>query len=157
MGANVESDFAPNGNHHTFATSKGHKHSINKKIEKIMKKMMIALVAMFVMTMSANAQDVNNNSKLSFDRLSSYLELTTSQVEPVKTAMAQFSASMESVYRLQDGSKAGEAWQKVQDSHKATMKKILSEKQYNKYMQMMDLTIRNTTERMMENASADNK
>ena len=122
-----------------------------------MKKMMIALVAMFVMTMSANAQRVNNESKLTFDRLSSYLELTISQVEPVKTAMAQFSASMEAVYRLQDGSKAGEAWQKVQDSHKAAMKKILSEKQYNKYMQMMDLTIRNTTERMMENATADNK
>lgn len=122
-----------------------------------MKKMIFAIVAMFVMTMSANAQNVNNNSKLSFDRLSSYLELTTSQVEPVKTAMAQFSASMESLYRLQDGSKAGEAWQKVQDSHKAAMKKILSEKQYNKYMQMLDLTIRNTTERMMENATADNK
>ena len=122
-----------------------------------MKKMMIALVAMFVMTMSANAQRVNNESKLTFDRLSSYLELTISQVEPVKTAMAQFSASMEAVYRLQDGSKAGEAWQKVQDSHKAAMKKILSEKQYNKYMQMLELTAKNTAERMMENATADNK
>jgi len=119
--------------------------------------MIFALVAMVMMTMSANAQNVNNNSKLSFDRLSSYLELTTSQVEPVKTAMAQFSASMEAVYRLQDGSKAGEAWQKVQDSHKAAMKKILNEKQYDKYMQMMDLTVRNTAERMMENATADNK
>lgn len=122
-----------------------------------MKKMIFALVAMVMMTMSANAQNVNNNSKLSFDRLSSYLELTTSQVEPVKTAMAQFSASMEAVYRLKDGSKAGEAWQKVQDSHKAAMKKILNEKQYDKYMQMMDLTVRNTAERMMENATADNK
>lgn len=122
-----------------------------------MKKMMIALVAMVMMTMSANAQRVNNESKLTFDRLSSYLELTSSQVEPVKTAMAQFSASMEAVYRLQDGSKAGEAWQKVQDSHKAAMKKILSEKQYNKYVQMLDLTAKNTGERMMENATADNK
>ncbi|MBE6261688.1 MAG: hypothetical protein E7107_12880 [Prevotella sp.] len=122
-----------------------------------MKKMMIALVAMVMMTMSANAQRVNNESKLTFDRLSSYLELTTSQVKPVKTAMAQFSASMEAVYRLQDGSKAGEAWQKVQDSHKAAMKKILSEKQYNKYVQMLDLTAKNTGERMMENATANNK
>ena len=41
-----------------------------------MKKMMIALVAMFVMTMSANAQSNDNNGNLSFDRMSSYLELT---------------------------------------------------------------------------------
>ena len=47
--------------------------------------MMIALVAMFVMTMSANAQNVNNYSKQTFDRLSSFLQLTINQVEPVKT------------------------------------------------------------------------
>ena len=43
-----------------------------------MKKMMIALVAMFVMTMSANAQRNDNNSNFSFDRMSSYLELRKS-------------------------------------------------------------------------------
>jgi len=40
-----------------------------------MKKMMIALVAMFVMTMSANAQSKNNNGVLDFNRMSSYLSI----------------------------------------------------------------------------------
>ena len=114
-----------------------------------MKKMMIALMAMFVMTMSANAQSVNE-SKLTFDRLSSYLELRVDQREAVKTAMAQFTASMEACYQLKDSSKAGEAWEKVMNRHKMTMKKILSEKQYKKYVSTLDLTAKNTAERMTD-------
>ena len=113
-----------------------------------MKKMMIALVAMFVMTMSANAQNVNNYSKQTFDRLSSFLQLTINQVEPVKTAMAQFSNSMEAYYQLNDASKGGEAWEKIQARHKATMKKLLNEKQYNMYIQMFNLTVKNAADRM---------
>ena len=116
--------------------------------------MIFALVAMFVMTMSVNAQSVNNYSKLTFDRLSSYLDLRVDQREPVKTAMAQFTSSMEACFQLKDGSKAGEAWEKIQARHKATMKKILSEKQYNKYIQMLDLTAKNTAERIMDETIA---
>ena len=114
-----------------------------------MKKMMIALVAMFVMTMSTFAQSNDNNGNLSFDRMSSYLELTIDQREPVKTAMAQLNSSMEAYYRLQDVSRGGEAWEKIQDRHKKTMKKLLSEKQYNKYVQIFVLTVKHTAERMM--------
>ena len=120
-----------------------------------MKKMMIALVAMFVMTMSVNAQSNGNSGKVSFDRLSSYLELRVNQIAPVKTAMAQFSSSMEAYYQLQDASKGGEAWEKIQASHKKTMKKILSEKQYNKYVQMLDLTVKNTSERVSDHGGLD--
>ena len=119
-----------------------------------MKKMIFALVAMFVMTMSANAQSVNNESKLTFDRLSSYLELTIDQVKPVKTAMAQFSSSMEAYYQLKDASKGQETWEKIQANHKKSMKKILNEKQYKKYVQMLDLTVKNTAEEMMDKATA---
>ena len=119
-----------------------------------MKKMMIALVAMFVMTMSANAQSVNNESKLTFDRMSSYLDLRVDQVEPVKTAMAQFKSSMEAYYQLQDVSKGGETWEKIQARHKTPMKSILDEKQYNKYIQMLDLTAKNAAQRIMDEATA---
>ena len=119
-----------------------------------MKKMMIALVAMFVMTMSANAQSNENYGKISFDRLRSYLELTVNQVEPFKTAMAQFTNSMEAYYQLNDASKGGEAWEKIQARHKKTMKKILSEKQYDKYIQMLILTAKNTAVRIMDEATA---
>ena len=120
-----------------------------------MKKMIIALVAMFAMTLSANAQSVNNDSKLTFDRLSSFLELRVDQREPVKTAMAQFSKSMEAYYQLKDASKSAEAWEKIQDRHKATMKSILDEKQYDKYIQMLDLTAKNTADRMMSQDGQD--
>jgi hypothetical protein len=119
-----------------------------------MKKMFFALVAMVMMTMSANAQSNDNNSKLTFDRVAGYLELRVNQVEPVKTAMAQFESSMEAYYQLQDASKAGETWEKIQARHKATMKNILSEKQYNKYVSMLDLTVKNTAERIMMQQTA---
>jgi hypothetical protein len=115
-----------------------------------MKKMIFALVAMVMMTMSANAQSIDNNSKLTFDRMASYLELRVNQVEPVKTAMVQFETSMQAYYQLKDASKGGEAWEKIQARHKATMKKVLDKKQYDKYIAMLDLTVKNTAERMQD-------
>ena len=118
-----------------------------------MKKMIFALVAMVMMTMSANAQSNDNNSKLTFDRLANYLELKVNQIEPVKTAMAQFESSMQAYYQLQDASKAGETWEKIQTRHKATMKKVLDEKQYEKYLTTLNLTVKNTADRMMQEAT----
>ena len=69
--------------------------------------------------------------------------------------MAQFSSSMDAFYQLQDASKEGEAWEKIQTRHKKTMKKILSEKQYNKYVQIFDLTVKNTAEQMMNQDSQE--
>ena len=118
-----------------------------------MKKMIFALVAMVMMTMSVNAQSINN-SKLTFNQLSNYLELTVNQVEPVKKAMAQFDNSMEAYYQLQDASKAGETWEKIQARHKETMKEILSKKQYEKYVNTLDLTVKNIAERIMMQQTA---
>ncbi len=115
-----------------------------------MKKMIFALVAMVMMTMSANAQSNDNNGRQTFDRLARYLELTVNQMEPAKAAMAQFAQSMGAYYQIQDASKAGEAWEKIEARHKQTMKKVLSEKQYDKYVNILDLTVTNTAERMMD-------
>ena len=119
-----------------------------------MKKMIFALVAMVMMTMSANAQSNDNNGKLTFDRLSNYLELTSEQIQPVKTAMAQFESSMEALYQIREAARGSEAWEKIQARHKLTMKNILDEKQYNKYVSMLDLTAKNTADRMMQEATA---
>ncbi|MBQ7419801.1 MAG: hypothetical protein IJV17_03550 [Prevotella sp.] len=118
-----------------------------------MKKMMIALVAMFVMTMSANAQS-KYTGRMTFDQLSSYLELKVNQIEPVKTAMAQFTSSLEALYQIKDRTKGAEAWEKIEARHMKTMQRILSEKQYKKYNETFNLTAKNTAERMMENAQA---
>ena len=156
MGVNVEGDLEAEEILHTFALSKDDNKSNDRnivltiKIVKGMKKMFFALVAMVMMTMSAYAQSNDNNSKLTFDRLASYLELTINQIEPVKKAMAQFDSSMEAYNQLQDISKSGEAWEKIQARHKATMKKVLSEKQYDKYVKTLDLTVKNTADRMTE-------
>ena len=115
-----------------------------------MKKMIFALVAMVMMTRSANAQSNDNNVKLDFNRFASYLELRVNQIKPVKTAMAQFESSMQAYYQLQDASKAGETWEKIQARHKATMKKVLDKKQFDKYITMLDLTVKNTADRMMD-------
>jgi hypothetical protein len=120
-----------------------------------MKKMFFALVAMVMMTMSANAQSNDNNSKLTFDRLASYLELKVNQVEPVKTAMAQFESSMEALYQNHDAARGGEAWEKIQARHKLTMKNILSEKQYNKYMATFELTTKNSADRIHDQQLAN--
>lgn len=114
--------------------------------------MMIALVAMFVMTMSAKAQ--SNNNSLTFDRLSRYLELRIDQVEPMKTAMAQFGSSMNAYYNLEDKAKGIEAWEKIKTHHMNILKKILTEKQYEKYVMTFEQTVSNTAERMAEGMTA---
>ena len=119
-----------------------------------MKKMIFALVAMVMMTMSANAQSNDNKSAQTFNRVSSYLELKVNQIEPVKKAMAQFENSMEAYYQLKDASQAAETWEKIQIRHKETMKNILDEKQYDKYLKTLDLTVKNAAERIMDQQTA---
>ena len=115
-----------------------------------MKKFMIALVAMFAMTMSANAQSNNNKyeSHVTAAQIASYLDLRIDQQDAFNTAMAQFNSSMESFYKLQDPAKGLEAWQKIKARHEQTMKKVLNEKQYEKYLTMFELTTKNATEQI---------
>ena len=114
-----------------------------------MKKFMIALVAMFAMTMSANAQSNNNyESQVTAAQIASYLDLRIDQQDAFNTAMAQFNSSMESFYKLQDPAKGLEAWQKIKARHEQTMKKVLNDKQYDKYMEMFELTTKNATEQI---------
>ena len=115
-----------------------------------MKKMFFALVAMVMMTMSANAQSNDNNGNLTFDRLASFLELRINQIEPIKTAMAQFESSMQAYHQLQDASKSVVTWERIQARHKQTMKKILSDKQYDKYVKTLDMTVKNRADQMMQ-------
>ena len=116
--------------------------------------MILALVAMMVMTMSAGAQSETNYDANAFGRICNYLELTSDQVEPVRTALAQFGSSLQAFNELDDASKGYEAWDKIQSQHKARMKKLLSQKQYEKYVKTLDQTARNTEERIMEQIAA---
>jgi hypothetical protein len=119
-----------------------------------MKKMIFALVAMVMMTMSVNAQSNNNKSEQTFTHMANYLKLRVNQAEPVKKAMTQFVNSMEAYYHLQDVSQAYEAWEKIQTRHKETMKEILSEKQYDKYVKALDLTVMNKEARILDQLTA---
>ena len=107
-----------------------------------MKKMIFAIVAMFVMTMSVNAK--SNDSSVFFKRMSCYLELDKNQMETVKVSMAEFNESMENLSQ-QRGKRMGFwAANRIVDHHKKQMKQILSDKQYKKFEEIFDLTVRNT-------------
>jgi hypothetical protein len=91
---------------------------------------------------------------LKFERMSNYLELTSQQIKPAKNAFAQLEASLNYFNSMDDSQKPFEASKKMINRHKATMKKILSEKQYNKYVAMLDLTAKNTAERIQDQQMA---
>jgi len=112
-----------------------------------MKKKILALVAMVMMTMSASAQQLSHESPEVFDRMASYLELTSDQVKPVLTAIEQLRVSLASLFQAQDPTGA---WEKIEAKHKETMKQLLTEKQYEKYEKMFDLTAKNTMVRVQE-------
>jgi len=109
--------------------------------------MMIALVAMFAMTMSANAQ--SDDREVTFKRLSCYLELTEGQMDQVRTSMAIYDSGMEHLFQPENrpmGHRRGRFFREfneIQNQHKKQMKLILNEKQYDKFEQLFNLTIEN--------------
>ncbi len=106
-----------------------------------MKKIISALVVMFAMTMSVNAQ--SNDTSMFFKRIGCYLELDKNQIETVEVSMDEFNESMES---LSDQIGTGKTVDNIIDRHKKQMKHILNDKQYKKYEKIFDLTVRNTIE-----------
>ena len=115
-----------------------------------MKKMIFCLMAMVMMSVNVMAQSENNGSHaLTFDRMSQFLELRIDQVEPVKLAMTQFVDSQKAVENLPDD-KLAKGWGKVIDQHRQKMKKILDEKQYEKYETLLNTSIKNTADRYQE-------
>ena len=109
--------------------------------------MMIALVAMFAMTMSANAQ--SDDREVTFKRLICYLELTEGQMDQVRTSMAIYDSGMEHLFQPENrpmGHRRGRFFREfneIQNQHKKQMKLILNEKQYDKFEQLFNLTIEN--------------
>ena len=106
-----------------------------------MKKIISALVVMFAMTMSVNAQ--SNDTSMFFKRIGCYLELDKNQMETVEVSMAVLEESMES---LSDQRGTDNSVENIVNRHKHQMKQILNDKQYKKYEKIFDLTVRNTIE-----------
>lgn len=119
-----------------------------------MKKMIFAIVAMFVMTMSVNAK--SNDSSVFFKRMSCYLELDKNQMETVKVSMAEFNNAMENLSQKRSRG-MGFKSAKIVDRHKKQMKQILSDKQYKKYEEIFDLTFRNTVKINIERITSSRK
>ena len=107
----------------------------------MMKKIISALVVMFAMTMSVNAQ--SNDTSMFFKRIGCYLELDKNQIETVEISMTEFNEAMDA---LTDLIAAGKTVDSIVNRHKKQMKLILNDKQYKKYEEILDLTIRNTIE-----------
>lgn len=107
----------------------------------MMKKIISALVVMFAMTMSVNAQ--SNDTSMFFKRIGCYLELDKNQIETVEISMTEFNEAMDA---LTDLTATGKTVDSIVNRHKKQMKLILNDKQYKKYEEILDLTIRNTIE-----------
>ena len=106
-----------------------------------MKKIISALVVMFAMTMSVNAQ--SNDTSMFFKRIGCYLELDKNQIETVEISMTEFNEAMDA---LTDLIAAGKTVDSIVNRHKKQMKLILNDKQYKKYEKIFDLTVHNTIE-----------
>lgn len=106
-----------------------------------MKKIISALVVMFAMTMSVNAQ--SNDTSVFFKRIGCYLELDKNQIETVEISMTEFNEAMDA---LTDLIAAGKTVDSIVNRHKKQMKLILNDKQYKKYEEILDLTVHNTIE-----------
>ena len=119
-----------------------------------MKKIIFAIVAMLVMTMSVNAK--SNDSSVFFKRMSCYLELDKNQMETVKVSMAEFNKAMEALSQNK-GRGMGFRANKIVDRHKKQMKQILSDKQYKKYEEIFDLTVRNTVKINIDRITSSRK
>ena len=107
----------------------------------MMKKIISALVVMFAMTMSVNAQ--SNDTSMFFKRIGCYLELDKNQIETVEISMTEFNEAMDA---LTDLIATGKTVDSIVNRHKKQMKLILNDKQYKKYEEILDLTVRNTIE-----------
>ena len=106
-----------------------------------MKKIISALVVMFAMTMSVNAQ--SNDTSMFFKRIGCYLELDKNQIETVEISMTEFNEAMDA---LTDLIAAGKTVDSIVNRHKKQMKLILNDKQYKKDVEILDLTVHNTIE-----------
>ena len=106
-----------------------------------MKKIISALVVMFAMTMSVNAK--SNDTSMFFKRIGCYLELDKNQIETVEISMTEFNEAMDA---LTDLTATGKTVDSIVNRHKKQMKLILNDKQYKKYEEILDLTVRNTIE-----------
>ena len=107
----------------------------------MMKKISSALVVIFAMTMSVNAQ--SNDTSMFFKRIGCYLDLDKNQIETVEISMTEFNEAMDA---LTDLTATGKTVDSIVNRHKKQMKLILNDKQYKKYEEILDLTIRNTIE-----------
>ena len=120
-----------------------------------MKKIVFAIVLMFAMTISVNAK--SNDSSVFFKRMSCYLELDKNQMETVKVSMAEFNNAMESLSQKRGRGMGFRSANKIVDRHKKQMKQILSDKQYKKYEEIFDLTVRNTVKINIERITSSRK
>ena len=118
----------------------------------MMKKIISALVVMFAMTMSVNAK--SNDTSMFFKRIGCYLELDKNQIETVEVSMDEFNESMES---LSDQIGTDKTVDNIIDRHKKQMKHILNDKQYKKYEEIFDLTVRNTVKINIERITSARK
>ncbi|MBR5068238.1 MAG: hypothetical protein IKX25_02455 [Bacteroidales bacterium] len=117
-----------------------------------MKKMIIAVAAIMMAAANINAQEkvetVNNVTPISYDfninmrSLSRYLDLTQEQIEVMEYASENFGYSIKRLERTKE-EKRGARMQKALNINLAYAHKFLDDKQYRKYLALMNNSLKN--------------
>jgi hypothetical protein len=113
-------------------------------IMKTLRKMMTAVLMMMAVCVT-NAQSTNDgiDRSVTFERITEYLNIGPNQIAPFGVAIEQLVVSIDVMNNLDDSQKTLENSDKIIKRHKKTVKRILTKKQYNKYCNIIDLTIQN--------------
>ena len=114
--------------------------------------MIIAVAAIMMAAANINAQEkvetVNNVTPISYDfninmrSLSRYLDLTQEQIEVMEYASENFGYSIKRLERTKE-EKRGARMQKALNINLAYAHKFLDEKQYRKYLALMNNSLKN--------------
>ena len=114
--------------------------------------MIIAVAAIMMAAANINAQEkvetVNNVTPISYDfninmrSLSRYLDLTQEQIEVMEYASENFGYSIKRLDRTKE-EKRGARMQKALNINLAYAHKFLDEKQYRKYLALMNNSLKN--------------
>ncbi|MBR5716355.1 MAG: hypothetical protein IKX59_07180 [Bacteroidales bacterium] len=117
-----------------------------------MKKMIIAVAAIMMAAANIIAQEkvetVNNVTPISYDfninmrSLSRYLDLTQEQIEVMEYASENFGYSIKRLERTKE-EKRGARMQKALNINLAYAHKFLDDKQYRKYLALMNNSLKN--------------
>lgn len=123
-----------------------------------MKKILLVLIAALFMsaTMNASVYDYHNHidSIHTFNSLEKFLDLNSTQTSEVSHVQSVFDTEFQKALHIQNKDKRDSMIKSVIDYNVRNMGMLLTNKQYRKYMMVLNPTIKNRTSAYFANISS---